>query len=169
MMKRGALLTFALLSAIACDDGGVGRATPSPSPAITEGRSTGVTFGHGKVLIDTDEGSVIVDVELAENEQQRQQGLMFRESLDDTAGMLFANFEADSPGGFWMKNTLIPLSIAFIDEDSKIVAILDMEPCRADPCPVYDPGLPYGAALEVNQGAFAEWGVEVGDRVTVTR
>lgn len=168
-MKRALLLLCVVLSATACDNGAVEEAAPSPSPVATEGQTSGVTFSPGKALIDTDEGSVLLDVELAENEEQRQQGLMFRESLDEDSGMLFTFFEEASPGGFWMKNTLIPLSIAFIDTDSKIVAILDMEPCQADPCPVYDPGLPYAAALEVNQGAFDEWGVETGDRVTVTR
>jgi uncharacterized membrane protein (UPF0127 family) len=66
---------------------------------------------------------------------------------------------------FGMENTLIPLSIAFWDERGRIVAILDMEPCEADPCPIYDPGTSYEGAVEVGQGAFAERGVKVGDRV----
>ena len=53
-----------------------------------------------------------------------------------------------------MKDTLIPLSVAFADADGEIVTILDMEPCKADPCPVYDPGAPYRTALEANKGAF---------------
>ena len=66
-----------------------------------------------------------------------------------------------------MKNTLIPLSIAFADAEGTIVSILDMEPCEADPCEIYDPGVPYRSALEVNQGAFDDWGVQVGDRLTL--
>jgi uncharacterized membrane protein (UPF0127 family) len=68
-----------------------------------------------------------------------------------------------------MKNTLIPLSIAFLDADGRILRILDMEPCEADPCPLYPPGVAYTSALEVNQGAFERWGVEVGDLVTLER
>jgi uncharacterized membrane protein (UPF0127 family) len=64
-----------------------------------------------------------------------------------------------------MKNTLIPLSIAFYDVDGTILRILDMEPCRSDPCRVYDPGVRYAGALEVNQGAFERWGVREGDRL----
>ena len=169
MVKKIVVVVLVALSGVACDGGDAEEVVPSPSPVATEGSASGVTFNPGKVLIDTDEGSVILDVELAENDEQRQQGLMFRESLDETSGMLFTYYEDELPAGFYMKNTLIPLSIAFIDENSKIVAILDMEPCEADPCPIYDPGLPYVAALEVNQGAFQEWGVEIGDRVTVTR
>ena len=65
-----------------------------------------------------------------------------------------------------MKDTLIPLSIAFADADGMIVSILDMEPCETDPCEIYDPGVTYRSALEVNQGAFSRWGVEEGDRLT---
>jgi hypothetical protein len=82
--------------------------------------------------------------------------------------MLFL-FPEDHRGGFWMKNTLIPLSIAFLDADGQVLAVLDMEPCRADPCPIYDPGVSYRSALEVNQGALARWGVGAGDVVTVER
>ena len=76
-------------------------------------------------------------------------------------------FEEALTGGFWMKNTLIPLSIAFADGDGTILRILDMEPCEADPCEIYDPGVTYSSALEVNQGAFASWGVEEGDLLTL--
>jgi hypothetical protein len=64
-----------------------------------------------------------------------------------------------------MKNTLIPLSIAFFDRQGVILRILDMEPCRADPCPVYYPGVVYQGALEVNQGWFRRRGLKEGARV----
>jgi uncharacterized membrane protein (UPF0127 family) len=67
-----------------------------------------------------------------------------------------------------MKDTLIPLSIAFYSVDGRILKILDMEPCKADPCPLYDPGVSYRGALEVNQGAFAGWGISEGDRLRIT-
>ena len=82
--------------------------------------------------------------------------------------MLFV-FEEDVDFGFWMKNTLIPLSIAFADAGGEIVRILDMEPCEADPCTAYEPEATYRTALEVNQGAFADWGVAEGDRLTLDR
>jgi uncharacterized protein len=125
-------------------------------------------FPKDRVLIDTGEDSVLIDVEVAETEEQRQFGLMHRESLPDDQGMVFIFFR-DTKGPFWMKNTLIPLSIAFFDVDGKIVKILDMEPCEADPCPTYDPGVSYRGALEVNQGAFERWAVEVGDFIRLNR
>jgi uncharacterized membrane protein (UPF0127 family) len=120
------------------------------------------------LVVDTRSGSVELRVEVAEGDDDRQQGLMGRAELAEQAGMLFL-FDGESSGGFWMKDTLIPLSVAFIDSDGEILSILDMEPCDADPCPVYDPGVAYHAAVEVNQGAFEELGIEVGDRADLPR
>lgn len=137
-----------------------------PSAAATF-PSRAPTFAPGKALIDTGGDSVLIDVEVAETPEQQQFGLMFRESLDERAGMVFLFF-GERSGSFWMKNTIIPLSIAFFDDNGMIQAILDMEPCKADPCKRYDPGVTYTGALEVNQGAFDDWGVSVGDRITIT-
>jgi uncharacterized protein len=120
--------------------------------------------GGPRVLIGTGEGEVAVDVEVADTDDERAVGLMNRESLPDDAGMIFV-FPEDHSGGFWMKDTLIPLSIAFADAGGRILRILDMEPCEADPCRIYDPAVSYRSALEVNRGAFSEWGVEEGDRL----
>jgi uncharacterized protein len=122
-----------------------------------------------RVVIEKRDGtSVEVAVELAETQEERTSGLMHRASLPADSGMLFV-FEGPSQGGFWMKNTLIPLSIAFVAADGRIARILDMEPCEADPCPVYEPGVPYVQALEVNRGAFGRWGVEEGDELRLER
>ena len=109
----------------------------------------------------------MVEIEVADSVEQQQRGLMGRESLEDDAGMVFLFF-ADTTSGFWMKDTLIPLSIAFFDQTGVILKILDMEPCETNMCPSYSPGVSYRGALEVNQGAFDEWGVEVGDRIRVS-
>jgi uncharacterized membrane protein (UPF0127 family) len=121
-----------------------------------------------RIVIVTPEGERTVEVEIADSEGERARGLMGRESLDADAGMVFV-FPAETSGAFWMKNTLIPLSIAFYDENGRILRILDMEPCRRDPCPLYDPGVSYRGALEVNRGAFREWGVGEGDTLTLER
>jgi uncharacterized protein len=144
------------------DDGASERGQTSASP------SPSVTFDSATALIDTDKGSVLIDVEVAETGRQRELGLMNRESLPQDAGMVFVFFEPTT-GGFWMKNTLIPLSIAFFDVNGKILKILDMEPCTKDPCEVYDPGVTYMGALEVNQGAFERWDVEEGDFIQLNR
>ncbi len=120
------------------------------------------TFEPATAIIETDDGPVMVSVEVAATDEERARGLMNRRSLDEDSGMLFIFFEPSS-GGFWMKDTPIPLSIAFFDHDGKILRILDMSPCKKDPCKVYNPGVEYWGALEVNRGAFDEWGVEEGD------
>ena len=173
------LLAVALLLAsfVACggnDPEPVSQGEPSPAASPVETAATPtptasptVRFDPAKVLIDTGDGSVLIDAEKAETAEQHSLGLMHRTSLPEDAGMVFLFFEQRT-GGFWMKNTLIPLSIAFFDDRGTIVRILDMEPCRADPCEIYDPGVAYSGALEVNQGAFDRWGVAEGDRITVT-
>lgn len=148
-----AATVVALLSFAGCgNDDSSYSGSPSPSPD----RATAV--------IDTGNEVVLVDVEVADSPEERATGLMGRKSLGEDEGMLFVFFEP-TKSSFWMKDTLIPLSIAFIDDENKIISIQDMDPCREEPCPPYAPDEPYWAALEVNQGAFEEWGVEVGDVV----
>ena len=85
--------------------------------------------------------------ELALTSAQQQRGLMFRKKAP-ADGMLFV-FPRATAGGFWMKNTLVPLTIVFFDTAGKRVRRLTMTPCRKDPCPIYDPGRQYRYALEL--------------------
>jgi uncharacterized membrane protein (UPF0127 family) len=96
---------------------------------------------------------VTLDVAVAESDAEVAQGLMNVESLPENGGMLFDYKETmdNREHWFWMSNTLIPLSIAFIDGDGKIVDIRDMEPL--DETPVHSKA-PYHYGLEVNQGFF---------------
>ncbi len=127
-----------------------------------------VTFAKGHVLLTTERRHTVINVEIARTPDQQARGLMFRRSLARNAGMVFVFREAVR-GGFWMKNTLIPLSIAFYNGRGKILRIMVMEPCTADPCPVYDPKVAYRGALEVNKGSFGRWGVNRGDTITLLR
>jgi uncharacterized protein len=103
-------------------------------------------------------------VHVADTPKKRNMGLMFVEKLPENEGMLFV-FSEKTYGGFWMKNTFIPLSIAFIDSDGKILKILDMEPCKGDICLTYDPGIYYHYAIEVNRGWFEKNQIKEGDYV----
>jgi uncharacterized membrane protein (UPF0127 family) len=67
-----------------------------------------------------------------------------------------------------MKNTLLPLDIAFYDGRGRILRIMQMQPCRTEQCPLYDPGVAYRGALEVNAGSFRRWGVKRGHLIVVT-
>jgi uncharacterized membrane protein (UPF0127 family) len=158
MRNAPSLLALALIALTAC--GGQSAGGPT-SPA-----STAPVFERTTAVVETDVRRVELDVEIADTDERREFGLMFRETLPPNSGMVFL-YATDQTGGFWMKNTLIPLSIAFWDDRGRIVRILDMDPCRADPCPVYEPTVTYRGALEVNQGAFRRWNVEEGDRIIV--
>jgi uncharacterized membrane protein (UPF0127 family) len=127
-----------------------------------------IVFPHGTAVITTPHARVSLRVEIADNDARRERGLMFRRALAPKSGMAFV-WRRDVDGAFWMKNTLIPLSIAFYDARGRILRILDMAPCTADPCAVYDPKTTYRGALEVNRGAFRRWKVHVGDRIVVRR
>jgi uncharacterized membrane protein (UPF0127 family) len=105
---------------------------------------------------------VRVRVELADDDFERARGLMYRTALAKDRGMLFI-FDEEQKLSFWMKNTLIPLSIAFMDSEGRIVDIQDMKALDDDP-PHYVSADPARYALEVNQGFFVERGVKVGDR-----
>jgi uncharacterized membrane protein (UPF0127 family) len=87
-------------------------------------------------------------------------------ALAPDEGMVFV-FDEPHEGGFWMKDTLLPLSIAFWDQEGLIIDIFTMEPCEADPCPTYRPRGPYVAALEMGAGWFDGHGVSLGDRVHI--
>ncbi|HEX5936333.1 MAG TPA: DUF192 domain-containing protein [Actinomycetota bacterium] len=120
----------------------------SPPPTST------VTFGASRAELA---------VAVADDDDERRRGLMDVEQLPDDEGMAFV-FDEPVSGTFWMKNTLIPLSIAFVGEDGNVVGVLDMEPCEADPCPRYGVDDPYVMAIEANRGWFEDNGVGVGDR-----
>jgi uncharacterized membrane protein (UPF0127 family) len=103
-------------------------------------------------------------VEVVDTVEGRTRGLMERTTLGEREGMLFV-FEESEPRSFWMKNTPLPLSIAYIDDRWIIREIYDMEPLSLEPVPSRS-AVRY--ALEVNQGAFERLGIEVGDRVVLS-
>jgi uncharacterized protein len=132
-----------------------------------------VAFDTGTARIETDADTFRLQVEIADTDSQRRVGLMRRTSLPEEAGMIFL-FQQEQPadGAFYMYNTLIPLSIAFLDDQGRIGSIRDMDPCPSpypQYCPNYEARVPFVAALEVNLGYFAERGIGVGDRVVLER
>jgi hypothetical protein len=118
---------------------------------------------------DTNDGPYVVangqriSVEIADSPEERAEGLMFRSSLAEDHGMLFV-FPAPQILSFWMKNTSIPLSIAYLDADGTVLEIYDMEPHSLESITSRRPAL---YALEVNQGTFDRLGVEPGDRLVL--
>jgi len=104
-------------------------------------------------------------VEVAQTPEERSHGLMGRKHLGRDEGMLFI-FETEDYHGFWMKDTLLPLSIAFIGKDGRIVWITDMKPLTSDS---HVPPRPILYALEMNKGWFSSHGVKVGDIVRFSK
>lgn len=92
---------------------------------------------------------------LADTGDQRRRGLMFVTDLGDADGMAF-RYPDPHTGWFWMKNTLLPLSIAFFAPDGSFLDSFDMEPCTGDPCPRYSTPERFLTAVETNQGGLAD-------------
>ena len=100
-------------------------------------------------------------VEIADNDPARAKGLMFREKMGRNDGMLFV-FEEAAYQSMWMKNTLLPLSVAFVDREGVILNIRDMQPQTLDSHMSAGPAL---YAIETNKGWFAERGIKEGAKV----
>ncbi|MCH2155087.1 MAG: DUF192 domain-containing protein [Opitutales bacterium] len=110
--------------------------------------------------IQTAVGDQPILIQAAFTESERQKGLMYRREMDKDAGMLFV-FETPQARGFWMKNTYIPLDIAYMTSDGVIREIYPMYPLNENS--VRSVRADISIALEMNQGWFAENGVELGD------
>lgn len=112
-------------------------------------------------LVAPDGRDVAVTIEIADSLEERTRGLMFRDRLDPGHGMLFV-FDAEAPLSFWMKNTLIPLDIAFFDATGAFVSKATMLPCRMDPCPLTPSAGPALTALEISANFLESEGVGPG-------
>lgn len=113
------------------------------------------------LVAETSGGDRSFRIEIADDPLKRQRGLMFREEMDDSHGMLFV-FEETSEVGFWMKNTPLPLDLVFIGEDGRVRAVLPGEPFSEA---VISPGVPVRFVLEVKAGIAEKSGVGEGDRI----
>jgi uncharacterized membrane protein (UPF0127 family) len=121
-------------------------------------------FGLRVVQLRIGNSSLIAEV--ADNPQTSANGLMFRDSLPDDHGMLFV-FEKPKTASFWMKNTKIPLSIAYIDSAGRILQIESMKPL--DETPIESTSNEVAFALEVNEGWFKRNGVSTGAKISGIR
>ena len=107
-------------------------------------------------------GMYQIDTQVAQTEAQRQTGLMFRKEMPQHEGMLFV-FEQPATQCFWMKNTLLPLTAAFVSDDGTIVNLVDMKPQTTDS---HCSEKPVRFVLEMNQGWFAKKGLKAGSRLS---
>ena len=106
-----------------------------------------------------------VTTELAVTDDERQQGLMYREKIDENQGMLFV-FDGEDIHSFWMKNMNFPIDILWLDAQKRVVHLeREVPPCAADPCPSYVPRAAARFVLELQSGASAKHGLELYKRI----
>ncbi len=135
----------------------------APALACASRKEADAPVPQPRVLVETSGGQrLAVDVEIARTEPERRKGLMDRKSLGENAGMLFI-FDETSVHSFWMKNTLIPLDMIFVDDDGRIAGIVE----RAEPLTLAERtvGKPSRYVLEVNGGWCRAHGVRADDQV----
>ena len=132
--------------------------------AVLANCSGGEKFEKRQLVIESGGGRIVIMAEVARTPSQREQGLMHRKDLKDGNGMIFV-FERDEMLSFWMKNTLVPLSIAYIAHDGRILEIHDMRPGDLNPV---RSSRSARYALEVPQGWFDRVGIRPGDRLDVS-
>jgi uncharacterized membrane protein (UPF0127 family) len=139
-------VSLVLLLALAC-----AQRNGAPAPATTT--TVAPAASEARVILP-DKFAVIVEV--ASDDPTREQGLMYRDHLADDRGMIFL-FPQAGEYPFWMKNTLIPLDMIWIDAEHRIVHIAhDVPPCKADPCPNYPPNAKASSVLELAAGVAAK-------------
>ncbi|MFV1986551.1 MAG: DUF192 domain-containing protein [Gemmatimonadota bacterium] len=156
--RIGPVLCFAAaLAACSAADGQDGATADAQDR--TRSDTTDGDLASGLVPIRV--AGIEIQVEIADDEAERSKGLMFRESLPQNEGMLFV-YESSRALGFWMRNTLIPLDIAYIDEQGRIVDIQSMEPGDTT---THTSSSDAMYALEMNVGWFEANEVTIGDIV----
>lgn len=135
--------------------------TPSaPPPATSSAPSAPAASRPGPRVIFPD--GFVVNVEIAADDDLRAQGLMYRDQLRPGSGMLFF-FPQQGEYPFWMKNTMIPLDIIWLDSERRIVHIShETPPCRVADCPSYPPNAPARYVLEVAGGVARQHGLDEG-------
>jgi uncharacterized membrane protein (UPF0127 family) len=155
LLSAAAVTAAALASACGAASG------PAPAPAATPSPTAGA--GPRAEM----PSGALYRLELALTPEEQAQGLMYRESLPERGGMLFV-FPEDAPHQFWMKNTMIPLDMIWMDSSGKVLFVsADTPPCTADPCATYGPDAPARQVLEIARGMAAKENVTVGAQLKI--
>jgi uncharacterized membrane protein (UPF0127 family) len=159
--------------------GTAATAPPAASAPVTASSATSTApttvaavvpegFEQAAATVTTADGTVCeLCLWLAESGDQRALGLMFVTVLGGPDGMIF-RYDSPTTAAFWMKNTVMPLSIAFYDQGGAYLGSFDMAPCSADPCPTYPTPADFTDAIEVPQGMLDELGMTPGSVLVVS-
>ena len=121
-----------------------------------------------EVFIDNRKNLIKINAEIADDEEERAIGLMYREILDENKGMLFV-FDGEKEQTFWMKNTLIPLDIIFVDKNFKIIDLKYAVPCKEEPCALYKSSKPAKYVLEVNGNFTLKNNIKIDDKIGINK
>lgn len=157
--RRGAIVNLALVLAMA----GCGPAAPADSgPGAVDGRMPPLLAGLELTTVTI--GSSELMVAVADTPSARSRGLAGTTDLGPLDGMLFA-YEEPVETGFFMRGVTMALDIAFVAADGRVLSVLTMPPCTADPCPTYAPSSPYRWAIETPAGGLV--GVAAGDQIEI--
>lgn len=149
---------------------------PSPPSVVTTTTPTSVPAGavvpqgfeQVAATVTAADGTVCeLCLWLAESGDERELGLMYVTDLGGPDGMVF-RYDSPTTAAFWMKNTVMPLSIAFYDQGGAYLGAFDMAPCAADPCPTYPTPANFTDAIEVPQGMLEELSMTPGSVLAVT-
>ncbi|HZM69265.1 MAG TPA: DUF192 domain-containing protein [Candidatus Cryosericum sp.] len=144
--------------------GGAGPTSGGAAPAATQGAKP--AFDARRAEVRFPRGRVIA-AEIADTPEKVARGYMYRTQVGERDGMIFV-FPVSDVHPFWMKNTLVPLDMIWMDEEFGVLHIQpSAPPCRADPCPSYGPLRKAAYVLEVRGGTTAEEGLKVGDRLAI--
>ena len=147
-------IALVLLLAFSCSN-------PAPEPSSPPPAATAPHDGPRVIFPD----GHIVHVEIANDDELRAQGLMFRDHLPPDAGMLFL-FPKDGEYPFWMKNTRIALDMIWVDASERVAHVkFEVPPCKFDPCPSYPPNARSRYVLEVAGGVARQHGLKAGDQL----
>ncbi len=163
MIQRNAFVSLLIIGGffLSCKDEekSVRQVTTAPIEFTKEGEV---------YLVRTTSGDTLqhLDIEIADNDYQRETGLMYRTTLKENNGMLFI-FEEEQPRGFYMKNTSIPLDLIFLDADKKIVNI--RKNAKPKSIETIESEVPAQYVLEINAGLSEEWNLQAGDSLILNR
>jgi uncharacterized protein len=126
-----------------------------------------MTFACGKATISNPAATLEIIVEIAQTPTESERGLMYRTKIPEKQGMFFKYATPQNPKfvGFWMKNTLIPLDVAFFDASGVIFDIVTLQPCMTANCPIYSTKKIYAGTLEVNAGFFSSMGMGLNAKI----
>lgn len=129
-------------------------------------QSKNIKFKQGE--LDFSNQHITINVDIATSQSQLEKGLMYRDQLDNTQGMLLI-FKKEKRARIWMKNMLIPLDIIYISAQNRVISLLkNIPPCLRNNCTIYEPRILSKMVLELNVGKIDEYKIKMGDKVTLS-